>query len=82
MEQGFLSRQSIIREIAAPFFIRYWERACDRSGFEFRVRPLYAKQQVDSTEKSLPGLRRLLKEMRFCIGAPLPADAMAWLDRT
>ncbi|HWY59759.1 MAG TPA: hypothetical protein VNZ03_35175 [Terriglobales bacterium] len=82
MEQGFLSRQSIIREIAAPFFIRYWERACDRSGFEFRVRPLYAKQQVDSTEKSLPGLRRLLKEMRFCLGAPLPADAMAWLDRT
>ena len=82
MEQGFRSYRAIIREVAAPFFIRYWERASDRSGFEFRVRPLYAKQQVDSTEKSLPGLRRLLKEMRFCLGAPLPADAMAWLDRT
>jgi hypothetical protein len=81
MEQGFRSHESIIREVAAPFFIRYWERACDHSGFEFTVRPSYAKQQVDSAEKSLPGLRHLLKEMRFCLGTPLPDDTVAWLDQ-
>ena len=67
--------------VVAPFFIRYWDWVCNRSGFEFRVRPSYAKQQVESTEKSFPGLRRMLKEMRFCLGAPLPDDVMAWLDR-
>ena len=81
MEQGFRSHPSIIREVAAPFFIRYWDWACNRSGFEFRVRPSYAKQQIDSVEKSFPGLRRLLNEMRFCLGTPLPDDVMAWLDR-
>jgi tetratricopeptide (TPR) repeat protein len=81
LEQGFRSHPSIIREVVAPFFIRYWDRACNRSAFEFRVRPSYAKQQVGSTEKSFPGLRRLFKEMRFCLGAPFPDDVMAWLDR-
>ena len=81
MEKGFRSYQAIIREVAAPFFIRYWERACDRSGFQFSVRPSYARQQVESTERSFPGLRRLLKEMRFCLGTPLPDEVMAWLDR-
>ena len=81
MEQGFRLHPSIIREVEAPFFIRYWDRACSRSGFEFSVRPSYAKQQVDSAEKSFSGLRRLLKEMRFCLGTPLPDDVMAWLDR-
>jgi hypothetical protein len=82
MEKGFRSYPAIIREVAAPFCIRYWERACDHSGFQFSVRPSYARQQVESTEKSFAGLRRLLKEMRFCLGTPLPEDVMAWLDRT
>jgi hypothetical protein len=82
MEQGFRSYPAIIREVAAPFFIRYWTRACDRYGFEFRARPSYAKQQVDSIEKSLLGLRRLLREMRFCLGVQLPDDTVAWLYRS
>ena len=81
MEKGFRLYPSVIREVAAPFIIRYWERACDHSGFQFSVRPSFARQQVESTEKSFAGLRRLLKEIRFCLGTPLPDDVMAWLDR-
>lgn len=81
MEKGFRSHQSIIRDVAGPFFIRYWERACDHSGFEFTVRPSYVKQRINSAERSLSGLRFLLKEIRFCLGAPLPDDVMAWLNQ-
>jgi len=71
---------SLYREIVAPFFAAYWERATADSIGLFRTAQAYTQRQVRAADGTAEGTRRLLNAMRFCLGVKLPEPAMNWLD--
>jgi hypothetical protein len=71
---------SLYREIVAPFFAAYWERATADSIGLFRTAQAYTQRQVRAADGTAEGTRRLLNAMRFCLGVKFPEPAMNWLD--
>ncbi len=79
--EKFTTHPSVYREIVAPFFVAYWERAIESAApGEFRTALAYSKQQLRSADGSTEGTKKLLAAMRFCLGVRLPKPEMAWLD--
>jgi hypothetical protein len=79
-EQLFQTRPSIYREIIAPLFLAYWERAIALSATLFRTSPAYTRQQLRCVDGSAAGTRKLLSAMRFCLGVTFPEETQDWLD--
>lgn len=71
---------SLYREIVAPFFAAYWERATADSIGLFRTAQAYTQRQVRAVDGTAEGTRRLLNAMRFCLGVKFPEPTMNWLD--
>ena len=71
---------SLYREIVAPFFLAYWERAIAQSTGLFRTALAYTQRQLQAADGSAEGTRKLLDAMRFCLGVNLPKHAVEWLD--
>jgi tetratricopeptide (TPR) repeat protein len=71
---------SIYREIVAPFFVAYWERAVADPTYLFRTALAFTERQIQLGDGSAQGTRRLLDAMPFCLGVTLPEGAMKWLD--
>src|SRR5208282_1574115 len=79
-EGWFGTTPSIYREIVAPMFKAYWERALANSTI-FRTGMSYTTRQFEAADGTPNGTRKLLGAMRFCLGAKLPDETMAWLER-
>ena len=80
LEGFFKTCPSVYREIVAPFFVTYWERAIAETTGEFRTAQSYTEKQLTVTDGTPEGTRKLLRAMRFCLGVKLPDHAMRWLD--
>ena len=71
---------SLYREIISPMFRGYWSRTISQSVGLFRTALAYTERQLDLSDGSSEGTRRLLASMRFCLGLEFPNDTMAWLE--
>jgi hypothetical protein len=80
LEGFFKSLPSLYREIVAPFFVAYWERTIAESTGLFRTGQAYTRRQLQVSNGTPDGTRRLLAAMRFCLDLTLPLDAMEWLN--
>ena len=80
LEGFFKPCRSVYREIVAPFFVAYWERAIADSVGLFRTAHAYTQRQLQLADGSPEGTRKLLSAMRFCLGAEFPKPQMEWLD--
>jgi hypothetical protein len=79
-EGWFGTTPSIYREIVAPMFKAYWERALANSTI-FRTGVSYTTRQFEAADGTPNGTRRLLGAMLFCLGVKLPDETIAWLER-
>jgi hypothetical protein len=77
----FLSELSLYDAIVAPMFVEYWKAQAMRPSHPFRTAQAYTLRQLELSDGSIEGTRKLLSAMRFCMGVALPEDAMMWLDR-
>jgi hypothetical protein len=80
-EGWFGTTPSIYREIVAPMFKAYWERAVANLPV-FRTGLSYTTRQLEAADGTPIGTRKLLNAMRFCTGSKLPDQTMAWLEPT
>jgi hypothetical protein len=78
----FPKRSSIWREIVEPFFIAYWRQTASAGDVVFRTSQSYACRRVDDVTQGEQGtrLRRLLREMVFCVGLTVPDEDRVWLE--
>jgi len=79
--QLFSGDSSLYRAIVAPFFVEYWKAQAAGAVHPFRTAQAYTLCQMELSDGSIDGTRKLLSAMRFCMGVTLPEDAMMWLDR-
>jgi hypothetical protein len=78
----FPKRSSIWREIIEPFFLAYWGQTASAGEVVFRTSQNYANRRVVDVTQEEHGtrLRRLLREMVFCVGLTVPDDDRVWLE--
>lgn len=77
----FSARSSLYNAIIAPFLVEYFKTQASRTVHPFRTAQAYTLRQLELSDGSVAGTRRLLSAMRFCMGITLPPDEMAWLDQ-
>lgn len=75
----FSERSQLYVLVIAPFFVEYWKAQAAQVSHPFRTAQAHTLRQLDLSDGTIAGTRRVLSAMRFCIGADLPADAMSWL---
>ncbi len=78
----FSERSQLYGLVIAPFFVEYWKAQAARVLHPFRTAQSHTLRQLDLSDGTIAGTRRLLSAIRFCLGADLPADAMPWLAST
>jgi hypothetical protein len=78
----FLGRSALYESVIAPFFVEYWKAQAGQVLHPFRTAQSHTLRQLDLSDGTIAGTRKLLSAIRFCLGADLPADAMAWLATT
>jgi hypothetical protein len=76
----FSSESSLYSAIVAPFFVEYFREQATRTDHPFRTAQTYTLRQLELSDGTVGGTRRMLHAMRFCMGVTLPPDAMVWLD--
>ncbi len=78
----FPKRSSIWREIVEPLFLAYWRRAALAGEVVFRTSQSYVNRRLDEVSGGNHGsrLRRLLREMVFCVGLNVPDADRSWLE--
>jgi hypothetical protein len=78
----FPRTSSLWREIIEPFFLAYWRGKATEGQVVFRTSQNYAIRRVDDVSQDKPGnrLRRLLREMVFCVGLIVSDGERAWLE--
>jgi len=81
LAQLFSGESSLYRAIVAAFFVEYWKAQAAGAVHPFRTAQAYTLRQLEISDGSIDGTRKLLSAMRFCMGVTLPEDAMMWLDR-
>lgn len=79
-EGFFKPYPSLYKEIVAPFFVAYWEQTLAEYTCLFRTALTYTQRQLQTTDGSPKGTRRLLRAMYFCLNVELPSAAVQWLN--
>jgi hypothetical protein len=79
MSGVFSERSQLYGSVIAPFFVEYWKAQAAQVLHPFRTAQAHTLRQLDLSDGTVAGTRRLLSAIRFCMGADLPADAMSRL---
>ena len=75
----FSGASILFSAIVAPFFVEYWRAQASRELHPFRTAQAHTLRQLELSDGTVAGVRKLLSAMRFCLGTDLPEEAMAWL---
>jgi len=78
----YRERSQLYGSVIAPFFVEYWKARAAQVLHPFRTAQSHTLRQLDLSDGTVAGTRKLLSAIRFCLGADLPADAMDWLAAT
>ena len=78
----FSGRSQLYSSVIAPFFVEYWRAQAGRVLHPFRTAQSHTLRQLELSDGTIAGTRKLLSSIRFCLGADLPPDAMSWLAST
>jgi hypothetical protein len=78
----FPERSQLYGAVIAPFFVEYWRAQAGLVLHPFRTAQSHTLRQLELSDGTIAGTRKLLSAIRFCLGADLPQDAMSWLAST
>ena len=80
LSRVFSERSQLHARVIAPFFVEYWNKQAAQVLHPFRTAQSHTLRQLDLSDGTIAGTRKLLTAMRFCLGADLPEDEMSWLE--
>jgi hypothetical protein len=78
----FPERSQLYGSVIAPFFVEYWRAQAGLVPHPFRTAQSHTLRQLEVSDGTIAGTRKLLSAIRFCLGVALPPDAMSWLAST
>jgi len=78
----FSEQSQLYGSVIAPFFVEYWREQAGLVLHPFRTAQSHTLRQLELSDGTIAGTRKLLSAIRFCLGADLPQDAMSWLEST
>ena len=75
----FSERSQLYGSVIAPFFVEYWRAQAGLVLHPFRTAQSHTLRQLELSDGTIAGTRKVLRAIRFCLGVDLPQDAMSWL---